>query len=82
MKSNSFFALSYVIIFKFCAFLFLLYENLPAQIPRPDHIVIVIEENYDYDQIMENRDAIYIKALAKDDHGAVTDGPVWSFTTK
>lgn len=33
-------------------------------LPRPDHIVIVIEENKSYAQIIGNRDAPYINALA------------------
>lgn len=34
-------------------------------LPRPDHIVIVIEENRGYGQIIGNNDAPYINALAK-----------------
>jgi len=34
-------------------------------LPRPDHIVIVVEENKSYSQIIGNRDASYINALAK-----------------
>ena len=33
-------------------------------LPRPDHIVIVIEENKSYAQIIGNREAAYINALA------------------
>ena len=39
----------------------------PAQaqpLPRPDHIVIVVEENKSYAQIIGNRDAPYLNALA------------------
>ena len=36
-----------------------------ASLPRPDHIVIVIEENKAYSQIIDNPDAPYINALAK-----------------
>ena len=36
-----------------------------APLPRPDHIVIVIEENKSYAQIMGHRDAPTIHALAK-----------------
>jgi phosphatidylinositol-3-phosphatase len=34
-------------------------------LPRPDHIVIVIEENKPYTQIIGNTDAAYINALAE-----------------
>ncbi len=34
-------------------------------LPRPDHIVIVVEENQRYSQIIGNRDAPYINALAE-----------------
>ncbi|MBI4937693.1 MAG: acid phosphatase [Nitrosomonadales bacterium] len=40
----------------------------PAQaqpMPRPDHIVIVVEENKHYSQIIGNPDAPYLNALAK-----------------
>jgi hypothetical protein len=33
-------------------------------LPRPDHIVMVIEENHSYSQIMESPDAPYINSLA------------------
>lgn len=36
-----------------------------AELPRPDHVVIVIEENHAYSQIIGNPDAPYINALAK-----------------
>jgi hypothetical protein len=40
--------------------------NANAQpLPRPDHIVIVIEENKGFAQIIGNKDAPYINALAK-----------------
>jgi arylsulfatase A-like enzyme len=44
-------------------------------LPRPDHIVIVVEENRSFSQIIGNADAPYINALAKrgvlftDSHG-------------
>jgi len=34
-------------------------------LPRPDHIVIVMEENRSFSQIIDNPDAPYINALAK-----------------
>lgn len=49
---------------------------LAGQLPRPDHVVIVIEENHSYTQVMDLRNrASYIHALAKrgmlftDSHG-------------
>ncbi len=36
-----------------------------AELPRPDHVVIVVEENRSYSQIIGNPDASYINALAK-----------------
>ena len=36
------------------------------QLPRPDHIVIVIEENKSYKQIIGNQDAPYINHLANE----------------
>ena len=38
-------------------------------LPRPDHIVIVVEENKSFSQIIGNRDAPYINALAR--HGVL-----------
>jgi hypothetical protein len=36
----------------------------PSTLPRYDHIVIVVEENKNYEQIIGNEDAPYIKKLA------------------
>jgi hypothetical protein len=36
----------------------------PAELPVYDHIVIVIEENKDYEQIILNKDAAFINQLA------------------
>ena len=36
----------------------------PAAMPRPDHVVIVIEENKSYRQIINNMAAPYINSLA------------------
>ena len=33
-------------------------------LPRPDHIVMVIEENHSYSQIIDSPDAPYINSLA------------------
>ena len=41
-------------------------EKSLDQIPRPDHIVIVIEENKSYNQIIRNMAAQYINQLAND----------------
>jgi phosphatidylinositol-3-phosphatase len=38
---------------------------LSSELPRPDHIVIVIEENKSFNQIIGNREAPYINKLAK-----------------
>ncbi|MGE5758398.1 MAG: alkaline phosphatase family protein, partial [Sideroxydans sp.] len=38
---------------------------LSAELPRPDHIVIVIEENRSFSQIIGNKDAPYINELSK-----------------
>ena len=35
-----------------------------SHLPRPDHIVIVIEENHSYSQIIDSPDAPYINSLA------------------
>ena len=40
-------------------------QALGSELPRPDHIVIVIEENRSFTQIIGNREAPYINALAK-----------------
>lgn len=42
-----------------------------AQLPRPDHIIIVIEENHSYNQIIGNSNAPYINGLANDTLGAL-----------
>ena len=34
------------------------------RVPRPDHVVIVMEENHGYDQIIGSADAPYINSLA------------------
>lgn len=38
---------------------------LSAELPRPDHVVIVIEENKSFSQIIGNPDAPYINRLAR-----------------
>jgi hypothetical protein len=47
---------------KFC-------ENIYAQVPRPERVVIVIEENQSYNQIIGNSSAPYINSLANDTLG-------------
>jgi acid phosphatase len=36
-----------------------------SRVPRPDHVIIVIEENKSYEQIIGNKDAPYINGLAR-----------------
>jgi hypothetical protein len=38
---------------------------LGGELPRPDHIVIVIEENKSFSQIIGNKDAPWINELAR-----------------
>src|SRR5437667_12287490 len=44
-------------------------SSVPAQgqtgVPRPDHVVIVIEENHSYDEIIGSTKAPYINSLAQ-----------------
>ena len=40
-------------------------QAFAASLPRPDHVVIVIEENKHYSRIIGNDDAPYINALAR-----------------
>jgi phosphatidylinositol-3-phosphatase len=42
-----------------------------SQIPAIDHVVIVVEENRDYSQIMDSASAPYIKAMASDSDAAL-----------
>lgn len=42
-----------------------------AQVPTPDHVVIVILENHAYGQIIGSSNAPYINSLANDSYGAV-----------
>ncbi len=54
--------------------LFLLMYSVPfiyAQLPQPDHIIFVIEENKNYIQIMGSSNAPYINSLAADSMGAL-----------
>ena len=44
---------------------------LHAQVPRPDHILIVFEENRSYSEIIGSTAAPYINSLAADSNGAV-----------
>lgn len=45
--------------------------QLHAQIPKPDHIVIVMMENHDYSQIVNALSAPYINSLLSDSNAAV-----------
>lgn len=47
------------------AILLIAQPALSSELPRPDHIVIVIEENKSFTQIIGNREAPYINELAK-----------------
>ena len=51
-------------------FSILMATNIYAQLPKPDHIVIVIEENHSYSQIVNNSSAPYIYGLAHSTYGA------------
>ncbi len=42
-----------------------------AQVPRPDHVVVLILENHAYDQIIGSKAAPYINSLLKDKHCAL-----------
>lgn len=42
-----------------------------AQVPEPDHVIIVIEENHGYDQIINSQNAPYINKLTNSDHTAL-----------
>ena len=44
--------------------------NVYAQLPKPDHIVIVIEENQSYKQVIDSSAAPYIYSLANGTYGA------------
>lgn len=48
----------------------LLFPTGPAmagkRVPRPDHVVVVMEENHGYDQIIGSADAPYINSLASE----------------
>ena len=46
-------------------------DGVLAQVPTPAHVVIVIEENHDYSQIIGSSAAAYINALAADANGAL-----------
>jgi phosphatidylinositol-3-phosphatase len=36
----------------------------PSNLPKYDHILIVVEENKDYEEIIGNKDAPYVNILA------------------
>jgi hypothetical protein len=42
-----------------------------SKLPTPDHVVIVIFENHDYDQILGNSAAPYLNSLVNDPSGAL-----------
>jgi phosphatidylinositol-3-phosphatase len=39
--------------------------HLTAAAPRPDHVVVVVEENHSYDQVVGSRSAPFINGLAR-----------------
>src|SRR5579872_6487491 len=43
----------------------------PANLPKPDHIVVVIYENHNYNDIIGSSSLPNINALASDDHSAL-----------
>jgi hypothetical protein len=45
-------------------------ETKTVKLPVPDHIVIVVEENHSYSQIVESANAPYISSLSKDPYSA------------
>jgi len=45
-------------------------ETKTVKLPVPDHIVIVVEENHSYSQILESANASYISSLSKDPYSA------------
>jgi acid phosphatase len=49
----------------------LMATNIYAQLPKPDHIVIVIEENHSYSDIIGSSSTPYINGLAADNFGAL-----------
>jgi phosphatidylinositol-3-phosphatase len=57
----------YVILFV----IFIISNYLHAQLPQPDHIVFVIEENKSYSQIIGSNNAPYINSLATDTLGVL-----------
>jgi acid phosphatase len=51
---------------------FILTLNIYSQqLPQADHVIIVIEENHSYNQIIDNNSAPYINSLANDTLGAL-----------
>jgi hypothetical protein len=40
------------------------HQRSGANLPMPDHVVVIVEENHSYSQIIGNEDAPYINALA------------------
>jgi hypothetical protein len=45
--------------------------NVYSQLPIPDHIVLVVFENHNYDQIMGNSAAPYLNTLVSDSAAAL-----------
>ncbi|HEY4156267.1 MAG TPA: alkaline phosphatase family protein [Puia sp.] len=53
------------ILFIFAAFLIFSCQRQSA-IPRPDHVIVVVEENHNYEQIIGSPDAPFINQLARE----------------
>ena len=56
----------FMVIFLFIATLFISSCNSKKTVPSPDHIIIVIEENHGFDQIIGSENAPYINQLAEE----------------
>src|SRR6202043_1544865 len=46
-------------------------RRVPSHIPTPAHVVIVLEENHAFSQIIGSPNAPYINSLAADPHAAL-----------
>jgi len=56
----------FFIIFLFAAAFFFISCKSKVNLPKPNHIVIVVEENHGYDQIIRSENAPYINQLAEE----------------
>jgi phosphatidylinositol-3-phosphatase len=57
--------------------LLVLFSSCEKKLPRPDHIIVVIEENHGYDEVIGSRNAPFLTALSRegalftDSHGVI-----------